>query len=94
MPPIDKHLKSSLERTGKDFREIHEWVDGDFDKKAERHDIRKIHEHGKLILEKYGEEALHEYIQHIHDDIKAKLGHIKEDIEKAIDDTLSYFGVK
>ncbi|MBI3583266.1 MAG: hypothetical protein HY096_04860 [Nitrospinae bacterium] len=94
MPPIDKHLKASLERTGKDYIEIHEWIDGDFDKKAERHDITKIYEYGKMIEEKYGKEGLQEYIRHIHDDIKAKVCHIKEDIEKEIDDTLSYFGVK
>ena len=94
MPSIDKHLNMSLVRTGKDFREVHEWIDGDPEKKAERHDITKIHEHGKLIAEKYGEEALNEYIQHIHDDLKAKFGHIKQDFEKTITDTLAYFGVK
>lgn len=94
MPPIEKHGIVSLERTGKDFREVHEWLDGDPEKKAERHDITKIYEHGKLIAERYGEEALQEYIQHIHDDLKAKFEHIKQDLDKTIADTLAYFGVK
>jgi len=94
MPPIEKHLKTSLERTGKDYREIHIWLDGDPEKKAERHDITKIYEYGKEIEEKYGEEALQEYIQHIHDDIKAKFEHLQHDLEKTIRDTLGYFGIR
>ncbi len=27
MPPIDKHLKTSIERTGKDYKDVHEWID-------------------------------------------------------------------
>lgn len=94
MPPINDHLKVSMERTGKDYREVHEWLDGDPEKKAERHDITKIHEYGKTIEEKYGKEALQEYIQHIHDDAKAKFNHIQHDLEKAVTDALVYFGVK
>lgn len=94
MPPINDHLKVSMERTGKEYREVHEWLDGDPEKKAERHDITKIHEYGRMIEEKYGKEALQEYIQHIHDDVKAKFEHIKLDLEKAIKETLKYFGVK
>lgn len=94
MPPIEKHLKTSIERTGKDYRDVHEWIDGDPEKKAERHDITMIYEYGEMIREKYGEEALHEYIRHIRDDIKAKFDHIKHDLEKTIADALSYFGVK
>ncbi len=94
MPPIDKHLKKSMEKTGKDYKDVHEWIDGDPEKKAERHDITKIYEYGKMIEEKYGKEALQEYIQHIHDDVKAKFDHIQHDFEKAIAETLAYFGVK
>ncbi len=94
MPPINKHLQTSIERTGKDYREVHEWLDGDPEKKAERHDITKIYEQGKMIEEKYGKEALQEYIQHIRDDVKAKFDHIQHDLEKAIADMVVYFGVK
>jgi len=27
MPKIDVHLKESLERTGREFKELHEWID-------------------------------------------------------------------
>ena len=27
MPPVERHLKISSERTGNDFRELHEWID-------------------------------------------------------------------
>lgn len=94
MPPIVNHLKTSMERTGKDYKEVHEWIDGDPEKKAERHDITKIYEYGKMIEEQYGEEARQEYIRHIHDDVKAKFQHIQDDLEKTIKDALSYFGVK
>jgi hypothetical protein len=93
MPPVEKHLKISSERTGQDFRELHEWID-DPEKKPERHDITKIHEYGKMIEEKYGEKGLQEYIQHIHDDVRAKFDHIMHDFEKAMKETLAYFGVQ
>lgn len=93
MPPVLHHLKTSSERTGNEYRELHEWLD-DPEKKAERHDITKIYEYGRMIEEKYGKEGLQEYIQHIHDDVKAKFEHIQHDLERAIADTLEYFGVK
>lgn len=33
MPSIEKHVKASLEKTGKDYREIHVWLDGEPEKK-------------------------------------------------------------
>lgn len=94
MPSIEKHRATSLERTRKDYAEVHEWLDGDSERKAERHDITAIYKHGRLIESLYGEEALQEYIRHIHDDLKAKFEHMKQDLDKTIADTLAYFGVK
>lgn len=94
MPPTDVHIKTSIERTGKEYKEVHEWIDLDPEKKAERHDITKIYEYGKMFEEKYGKEGLQEYIQHIHDDVKTKFEHVQHDLEKAIAETLAYFGVK
>lgn len=94
MPPVDKHFKTSLEKTGKEYREVHEWMDGDPEKKTERHDLTRMYEYGRMIEDQYGKEALQEYIQHLHDDVKAKFTHIQHDLEKAIADTLAYFGVK
>jgi hypothetical protein len=83
MPPIDVHVKTSIERTGKGYKEVHEWVDKDETKKVERHDITNILENAKEIELKWGEEGVREYIQHIHDDIKKRFA-----------GTLAYFGVK
>ena len=94
MPPTGKHLSASLERTGKDYKDVHEWIDGDPEKKAERHDITKIYEHGKLIEERYGKEGLQEFIQHIHDDVKSKFEHVQDDLEKSIAATLASLGIR
>ncbi len=94
MPPINRHLKVSMERTGKEYRDVHEWLDANPEKKVGRHDITKIHEYGRMFKERYGEEGAREYIQHIHDDLKAKFDHIQHDLEKSISDTLAYFGIK
>ncbi len=93
MPSIEKHLNKSMERTGKEYREIHEWID-EPNHKHERHDITKILEFGRMFEEKYGEEGAQEYIQHIHDDLNGKFGHLLEDVEKMVKDTLTYFGAK
>lgn len=94
MPPVDKHIKKSLEKTGNEYKDLHEWLDIAPETRAERHDITKIYEYGKMIEEKYGQEGLQEYIGHIHDDVKAKFEHLQEDLEKSIGETLAYFGVK
>jgi len=94
MPPVEKHVKISLENTGKECKEVHEWLDKDPDTKAARHDITKIHEYGKMIEEQHGADARDEYIRHLHDDMKAKFDHLKHDFEKQLADTLAYFGIK
>ena len=83
MPPADVHIKTSIERTGKEYKEVHEWIDKDETKKVERYDITKILENIKEIALRWGEEGVSEYVQHIHDDVK-----------KRIADTLAYFGIK
>ncbi|MGD9819759.1 MAG: HDIG domain-containing metalloprotein [Desulfomonilaceae bacterium] len=93
MPSIEKHSETNRDRTGRDYLELHEWIDKDPLTKVERHDITKIHEYGQMMLDKYGSEGLQEYLQHIHDDLLARFGHVKEDLEKSVQDTLAYFGV-
>lgn len=94
MPHIDEHIKTSLERTGKEYREIHEWMDGDAEHKARRHDITRIFEFGWLFEQQYGAEAREEYVRHIQEDLKVKFEHLQDDINKKISETLAYFGVK
>ena len=80
MPKIDTHVQTSMEKTGREYREVHEWVDGDPEKKAERHDIARLHDNGRVVEREFGKEGLEEYVRHIVDDVKMK--QIKEaDIE-------------
>lgn len=83
MPASDVHSKTSALRTGKEYREVHEFVDAP-GKKDERHDIKKIFEFGEMFRKSNGEEAVREYIQHIHDDVRGKFGHLIEDLEKSV----------
>jgi len=95
MPPIEKHVAISRQRTGKEYRELHTWIDdADPKTKAERHDITRIFAFGKRMEKQYGQEGLNEYLQHIHDDIAAKFEHLQRDVEKMTGDILVYFGVK
>ncbi len=93
MPTIEKHTLKSLERTGKDFKKIHEWID-EPEYKVERHDIGRVLEFAKMFEEEYGEEGAREYVQHLQDDVKGLFGHLLEDVEKLIDDNLRYFGCR
>lgn len=82
MPPLDVHLKNSKERTGKEYSELHHWIDDDKVKAADIHDISKIPENIKYVQEKWGEEAVKEFVLHI-----------KEDMEHRIKENLQYFGL-
>jgi len=90
MPNIEEHVKISLARTGKDYAQIHEWMDKDPGKKAERHDVSRICEFGSIIRAKYGEEGLNEYVQHIYDDVIARYMRGKEIIGTAISASLAH----
>ena len=95
MPPIEKHVAISRQRTGKEYRELHTWIDdADPKTKAERHDITRIFVFGKRIEKHHGQEGLNEYLQHIHDDVAAKFEHLQHDVENMTGDILVYFGVK
>ncbi len=91
MPKIDHHIRKSIERTGKEYREVHEWID-DPDNKVERHNINLVLVISKMFVEKYGEEAAQEYVQHLSDDLNAKFNHLVDDIKKMVAETLTYFG--
>jgi len=105
MPKINEHIQRSIDNTGKDFKEVHGFVDN-VATKFHRHDITRIFEIGKYFEKTQGQEAVQEYIQHIHDDVKSKFEHLFEDlgkivssetlpkIQKLIWDTLRYFGIK
>ena len=93
MPSIEKHAEISKKRTGKSYREIHEWIDDPPNKDA-RHDITRIPDTFQMFKEKYGEEAAREYVQHLADDLNGKFNHLIEDVQDLIDKNLAYFGAK
>ncbi|MBT3807469.1 MAG: hypothetical protein HOG03_23185 [Desulfobacula sp.] len=93
MPSIEKHIKNSMEKTGKFYSEVHHWID-DPEHKDERHDITRVLEFGRMFEDKYGEEAAKEYVQHLADDLNGKFNHLVEDVQALVDKTLTYFGTQ
>jgi hypothetical protein len=93
MPPIEKHVEISTQRTGKPYREVHEWID-DPKHKNERHDITRVLEFSRMFEEKHGKEAAREYVQHLADDLNGKFSHLVEDVQALVNQTLTYFGAK
>ncbi len=85
MPAIDKHVQVSFERTGKEYREVHEWID-EPEHKNERHDITRVLEVSAMFKEKYGEEAAQEYVQHLADDLKGRFNHLIEDVQVLVEE--------
>ncbi|MHB0915605.1 MAG: HDIG domain-containing metalloprotein [Thermoleophilia bacterium] len=79
MPPFEEHLVTSKARTGYEHRDVHEWLDQDPERKAERHDPRRVHENARWAGEEYGREAREEFLLHIREDIMGDLG--KADVE-------------
>ncbi|MBF0182516.1 MAG: hypothetical protein HQM03_21070 [Magnetococcales bacterium] len=91
MPKLELHYQASLARTGKEYREIHEWID-EPGCKYERHDLGKVLEYAGMWRDKYGEEGAREYLQHLQDDVEARFNHLMEDMQKILNDNLAYFG--
>lgn len=93
MPKTQIHIETSIKRTGKPYKEVHEWIDHP-DHKNDRHDFTKVLETAKMFEDQYGPEAAREYVQHLADDLNGKLGHLVEDVQAMVDKTLAYFGAK
>ena len=71
MPAIEKHFELSFKRTGKNYKDLHEWLDGkDISKKerTERHDIINIQKFLLLVEEQFGKDAAREYLYHLKED--------------------------
>ena len=93
MPSIEKHAQSSMERTSRNYLEVHEWMD-EPEHKAARHDITRVLEVSAMFKKKYGDEAAQEYVQHLADDVNGRLNHLVEDVQVLMENTLVYFGAK
>lgn len=93
MPPLKDHLESSVKRTGKDYREIHEWIDHE-ELKYERHDFSKVLENAEMFREKYGEEGAQEYVNHLVEDLHARFRKYMKAHSENIEGCIEYFGGK
>lgn len=72
MPPFEKHLETSIDRTGNDYKALHDWLDNHPDNKKERHDLDFLAENRKHVLVTWGEQAVKEFFQHIVEDLAMK----------------------
>lgn len=73
MPNLKKHCKNSEDRTGKDFEDLHIWMDEpgktlNEDHRRVRHDLSYIPTIKELFGEKYGSDAIREFLKHIAED--------------------------
>jgi len=93
MPPTIKHLQTSLSRTGKDYTDLHAWID-DPVMKNDRHDFTKIPDFAPEIKAKFGEEGLREYIEHLREDMDVKLMKIWGKDAATRDEALDYYGIR
>jgi hypothetical protein len=93
MPPTAKHYATSTQRTGRDYTDLHNWIDdADVTKKYERHSFTNIWKFGPEIKAKYGEEGVAEYIEHLREDIENKIGKLVSEHKETIKDAFIYFG--
>ena len=68
MPSVAEHCAISKKRTGKDYKELHEWIDEPknylgVNHRIERHADTEIYR--KFITEKFGDKAVIEWLFHI-----------------------------
>lgn len=69
MPPTSEHARLSLRRTGKNYREIHEWIDEEHTRGEKlKHDIINIPRFLPVVEKKFGKEGVQEYLYHIKED--------------------------
>lgn len=93
MPPTTKHLQTSLSRTGKDYAELHAWID-DPARKAERHDFTRILDLAPQIRAQHGDEGVAEFIEHLREDMDTKLMMIWGEDATTRDEALDCYGIR
>jgi uncharacterized protein len=93
MPLTEKHYATSRKRVGQNYEELHNWID-DSRKKYERHDFTRIWEFAPWIRERFGEEGVREYIEHLREDMETKLGKILGEPSAELLQAYLYFGIR
>jgi len=84
MPSVEKHIKSSLKRTGREFKKLHEWMDSEYKNHSglKQHNIINIPENIKIVEKNFGKEAINEFLWHIKDDNNQPKGIIRRIVNK------------
>jgi len=91
MPELNVHIQSSLNRTGKEYREVHQWINNP-ETKYERHDFSQVLENAKMFAAQYGEEAAKEYALYLAEDLRCRFTKVLGEHQKLTADCLKYFG--
>ncbi len=86
MPPVKDHVKSSFKRTGKGYKELHEWMDFEYKNpsRLKRHEITNIPENIKIVEKNFGEDAVREFLWHIKEDNTSPKGILRRIIKKIL----------
>ncbi len=75
MSHVEKHIANSVNRTGKEYRGMHGWMDcwtGNPELAKNRHDVTKISENSSYVEKEWGKEAKDEFLHHIKEDHENK----------------------
>ena len=71
MPSDKEHAKLSKARTGKPFIELHKWMNEEYTNsriQTKRHEITNIPKNIEIVREKFGDEAVKEFLYHLKED--------------------------
>jgi uncharacterized protein len=71
MPPVKVHFDMSKERTGNDFKELHEWMD--LQEKPKKHDLDRLGENLEHVGTRFGIAGTYEFMKHLLDDVEHKM---------------------
>lgn len=84
MPPFKDHLVTSTNRTSKDYKDLHDWIDNDpdMDVKIDRHSLNSLAKNIDYVRATWGDEAVAEFILHVVEDVEFRMG-----------DVFKYFGI-
>jgi len=71
MPSLEEHIEKSVLRTGKSWKELHEFLDGrglSMIEKIRRHSIFSYSRNLSHIKKTFGDDGVEEYIHHLKED--------------------------
>ncbi|ADH86630.1 HDIG domain-containing metalloprotein [Desulfurivibrio alkaliphilus] len=92
MPPTEKHFITSLRRTGHDYADLHRWID-DPEHKNQRHDFTRIPDFAPQMVDRFGEEGMREYVEHLREDMEKKFAKINQQYQDGMREAREYFGI-